>query len=235
MTYFTGCDMHVHTEYSHDCDTSLCDIQTITRKLGLIVAITDHNRIGGSLAARAMGIPTIPAIEVTTTNNKDILVYFKEFDDLIAFYEKTIKPAIDPGLFWKAKTSLTELEVLVAAKKYGAFTSLAHPYAPFKKTHELENEVMNFVDAVEVMNFTMSKKANRKAAELCDATQKAHTAGSDSHHPSTIGRVTVKTQAISPKSFLQETQEGLGVVVGYQRKNKDLYKKVKHHLIATRG
>lgn len=234
MTYFTGCDMHVHTEYSHDCNTRLYDIQTITRKLGLIIAITDHNRIGGSLAARAMGIPTIPAIEVTTKNNKDILVYFHEYDDLIEFYQQTVKPAINPGLIWEAKTTLTELEVLLAAKKYGALTSLAHPYAPFKKSADLTEEEMTFVDAIEVMNFAMSKKANQKAAQLCDTTHKIHTAGSDSHHPSTIGRVTVKTNADSPKEFLKETMQGLGVVVGYQRKNKDVYQKVKHYL-ATRG
>ena len=234
MTYFTGCDMHVHTQYSHDCSTSLHDIKTITRRLGLIVAITDHNRIGGSLAARAMGIPTIPAIEVTTTNNKDILVYFNTYEDLIDFYETTVKPAINPGIIWQAKTSLTEEEVLDAAQKYEAFTSLAHPYAPFKKTADLEEELFTRVDAIEVMNFAMSKKANQKAAALCDHSHKVHTAGSDSHHPSTIGKVTMKTHAQSPQEFLQETMRGNGIVVGYQRKNKDVYQKIKHYL-ETRG
>lgn len=235
MTNFHACDMHVHTKYSHDCDTSLHDIKAITRKHGLMVAITDHNHIGGSLAARAMGIPTIPAIEVTTQNNKDILVYFHAFDHLIEFYQETIKPSLDPGLIWTSKTTLSEHDVIDAAEKYGAFTSLAHPYAPLsKKSAGLDSSILQRLDAVEVMNFTMSKSANKKAAVLCDETGKAHTAGSDSHHPSTIGKVTMRTYADSPQEFLAETMQGLGVVVGYQRKNRDVYDKLKHYL-ASRG
>ena len=235
MNQFVACDMHVHTNYSHDCNTNLHDIKTIAKKKGLIIAITDHNRIGGSLAAHAMGIPTIPAIEVTTKNNKDILVYFHAFEHLIEFYKQTIKPALNPGIIWQAKTTLSELDVLKAAKHYNAFTSLAHPYAPLnKKSAGLDNNILQQLDAIEVMNFAMSKKANQKAAQLCDKTNKAHTAGSDSHHPSTIGKVTVRTNASSPQEFLTETMQGLGIVVGHPRKNKDLYAKLKHYL-ATRG
>lgn len=235
MSPFTACDMHVHTKYSHDCKTSLHDIKAITRKHGLMIAITDHNEIGGSLAARAMGIPTVPAIEVTTKNNKDILVYFHAFDHLIEFYEDTIKPNLDPGLIWVSKTSLSEHDVIEAAKEYNAFTSLAHPYAPLtKKSADMDAEIISRLDAIEVMNFAMSKGANKKAAVLCDETGLAHTAGSDSHHPSTIGKVTMRTYADSPQEFLAETMQGLGVVVGYQRKNRDVYDKLKHFL-ATRG
>lgn len=235
MATFNACDMHVHTKYSHDCNTSLQDIKAITKKHGLMVAITDHNRIGGSLAARAMGIPTIPAIEVTTTNNKDILVYFHAFDHLIEFYENTIRPNLDPGLIWVSKTSLTEHEVIDAAKKYDAFTSLAHPYAPLsKKSANMNGNIISRLDAIEVMNFAMSKASNTKAAVLCDETGLAHTAGSDSHHPSTIGKVTVRTEADSPQEFLTEVMQGLGIVVGYKRKNRDVYDKLKHFL-ATRG
>lgn len=223
--------MHVHTNYSHDSNTTLHEVKAITRKHDLTVAITDHNRIGGSLAARAMNIPVIPAIEVTSKNNKDILVYFYCFDHLIEFYQKTIKKALNPGIIWTSKTTLTEEEVIQAAQEYGAITSLAHPYAYIgKKSASLPEHVLQKIDAVEVMNFTMSNQRNNKAAKLCDELHKKHTAGSDSHHASTIGKVTVRAEAENPYEFLQRTKTGNTIVVGLQRKNKDVYEKLRFHL-----
>lgn len=225
--------MHVHTCYSHDCTTPLKKIQEFCRQTGIAVAITDHNRIAGSLAAQAMGIPVIPGIEVTTKSNKDFLCYFHTHEQLIDFYTNHIKPAINPGWIWQAKTRISEEQLIDAVRQHNGLISLAHPYAPLnKKSADLPTSILRRMDAVEVMNFTMSKISNQKAAQLCNEMGVAHTAGSDSHHHSTLGKVHVRGYAETPQEFLTEIMQGRGMVVGYKRKNKDLLQKAKHYLLA---
>lgn len=221
-------DMHVHTQYSHDCDTPLTTIKSISRKHNIAVAITDHNQIGGSLAARALGMSVIPGIEVTTKGLKDFLVYFHDFDNLKDFYKNYVLPNKDPGIIWGSRTLLTEQALLDATDEYDSFVSLAHPYCPIpKRSAGLPNHILQRLDAIEVMNFAMSPKANLKASILCEKTGKVHTAGSDSHVPETLGAVTMSSYADSPSEFLAAVSQGASAVIGMQRTNKDVYDKLK--------
>ncbi len=206
-------------------------IKAIARKHDLIIGITDHNKIGGSLAARAMKIPVVPAIEVTTRNLKDFLVYFHDFDSLINYFDTVVKPALNPGRIWGSKTNLSIQELIDGARDNNGFISLAHPYCPPpKRTGNLSNDYMRQMDAIEVMNFGVSPKANKKAALLCDYSGKVFTAGSDSHHPTTIGKVTMRAHSTIPDEFLSEVMQGHAMVVGYQRKTKDVVKYVRNYL-----
>lgn len=233
MTNYFACDMHVHTCYSHDCNTPMQAIKDFCEQTGIAVAITDHNKIAGSLAAQAMNIPNIPAIEVTTKHNKDFLCYFHTYEQLIDFYAKHIKPALNPGRIWQSKTRISEQQLIQAVKEHQGFISLAHPYAPLvKKSADISPRILREMNAVEVMNFTMSTTSNIRAAHLCEEMGVAHTAGSDSHHPSTLGKVHVRGQATNPQEFLTEVMQARGIVVGLQRKNKDLLQKARHFIQA---
>ena len=89
-------DMHNHTEASHDCSTKVKLIGERLRALKLGISITDHNAIKGALALRKQ-FPKqliLPGIEVTTKEDKDILLYFHTFSDLKEFYDKNIFPKI---------------------------------------------------------------------------------------------------------------------------------------------
>ena len=227
MKFGSLADMHIHTEYSHDCDTSLVSVKHAARKHDMMVAIADHNEIRGVLAARAMRIPVIPAIEVTTKKLHDYLLYFETVEDLKTFFSKHVKPRKDPGKIWGSRTTITDEELVEVAHEHNAFISLAHPYCPLpKRSANIPKPVLRKVDAIEVMNFAMSPKANQKAALLCDSNKKVYTAGSDSHHPSTLGAVTMRAWGETPQEFLTEVRQGTPLVVGAPRKTKDVFDKV---------
>lgn len=231
MTSLSLCDMHVHSAYSHDCRTSILEIKRMSEKHNVMVAITDHNRIEGSLAAKSMGIPVIPAIEVTTKKLKDILIYFYDFESLKEFYKETVEPALDPGKIWGSRTTLSENDVIEACKKYDCLVSLAHPFClrP-KRSAKISKKILEQIPAIEVMNFGMSKKSNKKASKLCDVKEKVHTAGSDAHVPEIIGAVTVGAYASTPQEFLREVSRGNSMVVGIPRKIRDVKDKIMQYL-----
>ncbi len=223
-----SCDMHVHTVYSHDCSTPLLALKHLARKHDLIVAITDHNQIGGSLAASALGMDVIPAIEVTTKRLKDFLVYFHDQDNLIDFYDRYVRPAKDPGIIWGSRTTLSEHELLDAARHYDSMVSLAHPYCPVpKRSAHLPLDMLERLDGIEVMNFAMSPRANLRAATLCDDLRKIHTAGSDSHHPDTFGMVLTRADGETPSEFLSNVRKGNSMIVGMPRRTRDVVDKVR--------
>jgi len=80
----TYIDMHHHSTVS-DGSKSPKEIAQHARSKGIGVCITDHNAIQGSLALCREGIFTIPSIEVTSCNQKDILAYFPSPECLIQF------------------------------------------------------------------------------------------------------------------------------------------------------
>lgn len=224
---FTLADVHVHSEYSHDCSTSILHIRNIARKHELMLAVTDHNRIGGSLMLSRMKVPVVPAIEVTTKKLKDFLVYFHDQDNLVDFYQRYVKPNLDPGLIWGSRTLLTEEALFDALQEYDCFVSLAHPYCPVpKRSANLPGNVLRQLGGVEVMNFAMSPKANAKAAKLAKRLDVAHTGGSDSHVPQTIGAVTMRGWGETPEEFLAEMAQGTTAIIGTPRKVRDVKDKV---------
>lgn len=90
-------DLHMHTTYS-DGRYSPAEVVTEAARRGIrIMAITDHDNLGGSREAaplaRAAGIELIPAIEMTTRwpgmqlppgdANVDLLGYFVDPDDAV--------------------------------------------------------------------------------------------------------------------------------------------------------
>ena len=87
---FSLVDMHVHTEYSHDCTTKLSDILKKAKKLGVGIAITDHNEVRGCLKALKSKNPPliIPGIEICSKEAKEVLAYFYSPSELEDFYIK---------------------------------------------------------------------------------------------------------------------------------------------------
>ncbi len=123
-------DMHFHTEYSHDCKTKLQDVLSHAKSLGIGVAVTDHNDIRGSLLAlEQKDLFVIPGIEVTSKNDKDILLYFYSEGDLVNFYQKYVKKNLKyHKRFRFNKTSLSIQEIIDAAHDLNAVSSVAHPF-----------------------------------------------------------------------------------------------------------
>ena len=63
------CDLHVHTNYSRDGESSIEDIIRRAEFIGLdAIAITDHDTIAGARAALKIStnVIVIPGIEIST-------------------------------------------------------------------------------------------------------------------------------------------------------------------------
>src|SRR5256885_1161615 len=74
-------DLHLHTEYSPDCDTSLERIEPHCLARGLTgIAVTDHDTIEGALRLRdrVKSLRVIVAEEVTTRDGDVIGLFLEE-------------------------------------------------------------------------------------------------------------------------------------------------------------
>ena len=163
-------DLHCHTSASFDSLSKPADVARVAAERGLThLAITDHDRIDGALAARAAAPAELKVIvgqEVRTTAG-----------DLIAlFVERPIPPGLEP------------VEAAQRIREQGGAVGLAHPYDRFRAgagrpgwEDELA-QLLPLLDYVEIWNARlMVGDGNRRAAELAHAKDLPGVAVSDAH------------------------------------------------------
>ena len=112
-------DMHVHSEASKDCSVSLQDILKRAKKLGIGVAITDHDEIDSAIDGikNNLDVLVIPGIEVSAKNRRHVLFYFYDKKELIRFYNNEVKNKF---------LSKTAEELINLKDKYKCIDDLAH-------------------------------------------------------------------------------------------------------------
>ena len=72
-------DLHAHTIYSKDCLTRTADFIERARAAGLDkIAVTEHNRLDGALAAKALAPDLIIVGEEIKTTHGEIIGYLHE-------------------------------------------------------------------------------------------------------------------------------------------------------------
>lgn len=155
-------DLHIHSNYSFDCDMTLEKILSTAKKRGLKgISITDHNTFEGCLKAMELNkdddFIIIPGIEVTT-NYGDILVYFLTYLPFEEF--KLAKPISSEGTenSERKDTQREEgvLEIFDAGKllKYvkmqNGISILAHPSL---NLFSLTNDIIQNLNGVEIYNW----------------------------------------------------------------------------------
>ena len=70
-------DLHTHTIYSKDCLTRTALLLERARQIGLQkVAVTEHNRLDGALAAKALAPDLVIVGEEIMTTHGEIIAYF---------------------------------------------------------------------------------------------------------------------------------------------------------------
>jgi len=164
------CDLHVHTNFSKDGESSVEAILKAAEAAGLdAIAITDHDSVDG--AKKALGCETsvlvIPGIEVTTKQGHLLVLGVTEI--------------IPAGL---------DVEVTVAiARRMGALLILPHPYHVWRHGVARRKKAgMIVVDAVESFNSRyIVGSANRKAARIALKLGKPCVGGSDAHNARFVG------------------------------------------------
>lgn len=186
--------MHVHSEYSPDSSNKIEEIAEKAGRLGIGVAVTDHNRIEGAVKlCKLKKVLVIPGIEVNSSEGLDLLFYFEELNRLVEFYEKIVLPNKKKNRFGDSK--MPALDLLKEAKMYNGLGVIAHPYriTPRKLLRLFFSrkikKIAETAEAIEAANSSCSKANNKKASELAKKINKSMVGGSDSHKIKTIGQV----------------------------------------------
>ena len=164
------CDLHVHSSYSKDGESSVEEILRAAESAGLdVIAITDHDTVDG--AKKAISLPSsvlvIPGIEVSTKQGHLLVLGVTE-----------IIPA-----------GLDVVETVNIARRMGALLILPHPYHVWRHGVARRKKAgMSVVDAVESFNSRyIVGSANKKAARIARRLGKPCVGGSDAHNAKFVG------------------------------------------------
>lgn len=169
-------DLHCHTSASFDSLSRPAAVVAAAVARGLThLAVTDHERIDGALAARDVAPEELTVIigqEVRTTAG-----------DMIGLF---LEQAVPPGM--------TPLETALAIREQGGVVGLPHPFDRFRSSggrrngEDVLNELVPLIDYVEAWNArVMAGAGNRLAAEFAAARGLPGVAASDAHTVLEVG------------------------------------------------
>lgn len=159
-------DLHCHTNASFDSLASPADVARAAAERGLThLAITDHDRIDGALAARKAapaGLTIIVGEEVKTAEG-----------DLICLF---LERAIAPGM--------SAMDTIEAARAQGGLVGIPHPFDRMRGSLGRDERVaalVPHVDWIEAHNARLIGSGNDRAAEFAQAHGIPRVAVSDAH------------------------------------------------------
>ena len=186
------CDLHVHTNFSRDGESSVEDILKRAEAVGLdAIAITNHDTVEGAKKALTCktDVLVIPGVEITTKQGHLLVL----------------------GVTEMIPTGLDVAETIAIARKLGAVLILPHPYHVWRHgVARKRRGGMLIVDAVEVFNSRyIVGSANRKATRIARRLGKPCVGGSDAHNARYVGygRTFVDAEPTVP-AILQAIREG---------------------------
>lgn len=164
------CDLHVHTAYSRDGESTVEEVLRRAEAIGLdAVAITDHDTVEGALHALTCRsrVIVIPGTEISTKQGH-----------LLALGVTTAFPK-----------GLDFYEAARRARAEGAVLILPHPFHMWRHGVGRKMKIaLSMVDAIEVFNSRyIMGTANRKAALAARRLRKPAVGGSDAHHARFVG------------------------------------------------
>jgi len=169
-------DLHCHTSASFDSLATPRAVVSAAARRGLThLAITDHDRIDGALAARdaaPAGLTVLVGEEIRTRDG-----------DLIAVFLTRAVPA-----------GLSAAETIAAVREQGGLVGMPHPFDRFRGSLSKSDELRDLetlagsVDWVEAWNARlMFGDGNVRAAELAVAAGVPGVAVSDAHTALEVG------------------------------------------------
>ncbi|MCY4086559.1 MAG: glycosyltransferase [Actinomycetia bacterium] len=187
------CDLHTHTEHSHDCASPIDELLDHAEALELgAIAITDHNVFSGAAAAvelaRGRDLTVIPGEEMKTDEGEVI------------------------GLFLSHEIpqGMTMAETIAAIREQEGLVYLPHP---FDRLHaiprpETLRRLLAEIDIIEVYNARLLFDAyNDEALRFARKYNLLIGAGSDAHVLQGVGTGMVRMRAFrDPEEFVVSLQ-----------------------------
>lgn len=175
-------DLHLHTTYS-DGFISGKSLLDYLKDKNYLIAVTDHNAVGGNILLRKLGINVVPGLELGCKDGFEILVYFKTEDDMVYFYKGYVEP--NRNKVRMAKTTQGIDYYLKALENFDCYISIPHiagmAQKNFIKNKSYIYDVIKKVDAIEIHNHALPEIRNKIADEVRKRYKKEVTFGSDSH------------------------------------------------------
>lgn len=186
-------DLHIHTKYSMDCDTSLEKIIKRCRKLSInCIAIADHGTIEGALRMQEIApFKVIVAEEVLTPDGEIMGVFLKQ--------------GIPSGSSVK--------ETIARIKEQDALVCLPHPFDTLRRLRLSETEMDELAAEIDIIEVFNARSPNvwpsLKARDFADKHNLARGAGSDAHSPIEIGNAYVEMPDFEDNAgYLRALNEG---------------------------
>ena len=194
-------DLHVHTKYSMDCNTTLKQIIERCQETGVnCIAIADHGTAEGALRMQEIApLRVIVAEEILTPHGEIMGMFLKE--------------SIPSGL------SVTE--TIASIKAQGGLVCIPHPFDRLRQSALDSNIIEELVaqgqiDVIEVFNSrTLLYRSSAKAQAFAKKHGIPGSGGSDAHTPDEVGNTYVEMPEFKDRDdFLPALVEGK--VTGYR-------------------
>lgn len=188
-------DMHLHSNHSADSITLPETIIKTAKKLGVTVAITDHNIVTAWEDIEA----------VSKKENWSVI-----FGEEIKVMDKGKCVGEIVGLFLKEWVKPAPAgEVFDAIHAQAGLAMVVHPFDIFRHDFKNLKECMKKIDLLEVFNSrTVLDSHNKKAFEFAKKNNLPMTANSDSHSPKEIGMSYTEVIADSLEQARKELLKG---------------------------
>ena len=188
-------DLHLHSHYSHDGQSSLQQLIDRCRELRFErIGLTDHNTVEGALELARIA----PDLAIVGEEAKT-----REGEVIGLFITKRLPPYLRPE------------ETMDLVHEMGGLTYVPHPFDRNRSHFSPERIVAlaDRIDIIEVYNPWCDANANKAAAKMAADLDKVTATGSDSHSASELGRSWMEMEDYSdPADFLAKLRVAHHVV-----------------------
>jgi predicted metal-dependent phosphoesterase TrpH len=188
-------DLHLHSNYSHDGQSSLEELIERSAECGLDrIALTDHNTIEGALELARLA----PDLAIVGEEAKT-----REGEVIGLFITSRLPPYLRPE------------EVMDLVHGMGGLTYIPHPFDRRRANFRPERmvDLADRIDIVETYNAWCEPEANQAAARFAAELGTVTASGSDAHAASELGRSWMEMDEYSsPEDFLEKLRHARHIV-----------------------
>ena len=185
--------MHIHTEYSMDCNTPLEKIIERCLEVGInCIAIADHGTIEGALKLKDIAPFTVIVAEEINTPYGEIMGIF-------------LQESIPSGLSVE--------QGIASIRAQGGLVCIPHPFDTFRQSALDSRIIETIVDQIDIIEVFNSRspllRGSTKASLFADKYGIRKSAGSDAHTVSEIGNAHIEMPEFNGRDdFLQALEKG---------------------------